>query len=169
MTRTERSRLVAMVTAACLAWLVGIGALMWVTLPEVEHHGSSAIKDRMAAECQGSFAERYKCKEAIIVESGRESFWMVAARFLLVIVPPMAASLWLSGYLRRHPVQMMERHAPVDSDWKARAQMHTRVQRADEDDDPPAAPRAPHPSIDEIAPLDDWKTKAQQHTGKRRD
>lgn len=169
MTRTERSRLVAMVTAACLAWLAGVGALMWVTLPEVEHHASSAVKDRMAAECQGSFAERYKCKEAIIVESGRESFWMVAARFLLVIVPPMAASIRLSSHLRRHPVQAMERHTPADDDWKTRAQMHMRVQRPDEDEDEAAAPRAHHPSIDEIAPLDDWKTRAQQHTGKRRE
>lgn len=169
MTRSERSRLVAMVTAACLVWLVGSGAAMWATLPEVEHHGSATVKDRMAAECQGSFAERYKCKEAIIVESGREGFWMVAARFLLVIVPPMAASIWLSGYLRRNPVQAMERHTVSDDNWKARAQQHTSVQRPDQDEEAVAPHQPGRHFIDDIAPLDDWKTRAQQHTGKRRD
>lgn len=162
MTRADRARLVAMVTAACLAWLVGIGALMWTTLPEVEHHASSAIKDRMAAECQGSFAERYKCKEAIIVESGREGFWMVSARFLLVILPPMIVSVWLSGYLRRHPVRAVARHVPVDDDWKARAHSHTTVRPPA---DGAAAATAAPTSVEEIAPLDDWKTRAQQHTG----
>lgn len=169
MTRAARTRLVAMVTTACLAWLVGVGALMWLTLPEVEHHGSTAIKDRMAAECQGSFSERYKCKEAIIVESGREGFWMVSARFLLVIVPPMVFSVLLSGYLRRNPVQKAERHVS-DDNWKSRAQQHVAARRPDDDDLPPLPHLdGKHHPIDDIAPLDDWKTRAQQHTSKRQD
>lgn len=168
MTKTARTRLKAMVTIFCLAWLVGASALMWATLPEVEHHGSAAVKDRMANECQGSFSERYKCKEAIIVESGREGFWMVSARFLLVIVPPMVFSVLLSGYLRRNPVQPVQRHVGDDS-WKTRAQQHT-ARRPEDQDLPPIGPRdGKHHPIDDIAPLDDWKTRAQQHTAKQRE
>lgn len=168
MTRTQRRRLVSMVTAACLAWLAGMGVLMWLTLPEsaIEHHNSSAVKDRMAAECQGSFRDRYNCKEAIIVEGGRDSFWILAARFLLVIVPPLVASGGLSSYLRRHPARP-ERHVQPDEDWKIRAQVHTQRHRESED-----LPPIPHPtgsrhhSIDDIAPLEDWKAKAQGHIAK---
>jgi hypothetical protein len=168
MTKAARTRLKAMVTILCLAWLAGAGVLMWATLPEVEHHGSSAVKDRMANECQGTFSERYKCKEAIIVESGREGFWMVSARFLLVIVPPMVFSVLLSGYLRRNPVQIAERHVADDS-WKTRAQQHI-TRQADHQDMPPIGPLdGKHHPIDDIAPLDDWKTRAQQHTTKRRE
>lgn len=154
MTRAQRRRLVGMVTAGCLAWLLGMSVLMWSTLPEVENHASSTLKDRMAAECQGSFAERYKCKEAIIVESGRESFWTVSARFLLVILPPLFASGWLSTYLRRNPVHPVIRHAHAEDDWKSRAQAHVQIA---EDHEVPAPP------------ADDWKSKAQEHVRTRRE
>lgn len=166
MTTTQRRRLVTLVTVMCLAWLAGMSVLMWMTLPDssIEHHNSSAIKDRMAAECQGSFRDRYECKEAIIVESGRETFWILSARFLLVILPPLLASGWLSSYLRRHPVHN-ERHAPADEDWKTRAQLHTRRAPSEVEDDLPSIPYTGggHHGIDDIAPLDDWKTKAQGH------
>lgn len=174
MTRTQRRRLVSLVTTICLSWLVGMGAVMWLTLPEsaVEHHNSSVIKDRMANECEGSFRKRYECKEAIIVESGRDTFWVLAGRFLLVILPPLVVSGALSSYLRRHPVQVVHL-AQADDDWKARARTHTQRQASEEDIEevrPIPHTGGGHHGIDDIAPLEDWKTRAQQgHLRPKRD
>ena len=176
MTRAERSRLKMGVTVGGVLWMLLMGMAMWMTLPEgaVETHGSDQMKDRMSL-CSGTFRDRYDCKEQIIIESGREAFYTLSLRFLLVIVPPLAATLWLSSYLSRHPVPLIEEpehHAASSDDWKARAQMHTQMQspvEAAQDlhmapDDLPSHPVHSHPRLDDIAPVDDWKSRAQANT-----
>lgn len=177
MTRAERSRLKMLVTGGGILWMLLAGFLMWATLPEgaVETHGSDQMKDRMSL-CGGSFRDRYDCKEQIIIESGREAFYTLSLRFLLVIVPPLVGTFWLSSYLARHPVPLMEepvRHSSAaDGDWKARAQKHTQWQSPEQaaeelhvatDDLPPVHGHA-HPSLDDIAPVSDWKSRAQHNT-----
>lgn len=169
MTRAERRRLKWLVNGGGLLWLLLMGWLMIATLPEgaIQNHGSSQVRDRMD-NCAGSFSERFECKERIIVASGRETFYITALRFLLVIVPPLAASGWLSGFLRRQPLIDPPHHVD-DGDWKARAQLHTEIQT------PAAAahalhisdsdlPHRNHPGIDDIAPLEDWKARAARKT-----
>ncbi|CAA7621958.1 hypothetical protein [Magnetospirillum sp. UT-4] len=183
MTKAQRSTLVSLVTAACLAWMAGIGWLMWTTLPEsaVAHHSSSSVKDRMEAECQGTFKQRYQCKEEIIVESGRDTFWNLSSRFLLVIVPPIIATVWLSSFLGRHPVPLNPgHHQEAGGDWKQRAFKHTQTQSPEEaardlhldKTELPGARRGPgkaaHHTLDDIAPVDDWKSKAKAHTTRPR-
>ena len=65
------------------------------------------------------------------------------------------------------------RHSSAaDGDWKARAQKHTQWQSPEQaaeelhvatDDLPPVHGHA-HPSLDDIAPVDDWKSRAQHNT-----
>jgi hypothetical protein len=173
MTRAERTRLKWMVSGGSAAWLLLIGLLMIATLPDgaVENHASDQVKGRMS-ECTGSFQDRYQCKEQIIIESGRETFYTLGGRFLLVILPPLFATFWLSSHLNRHPVLYEEEHHHVDDgDWKARAQMHTQVQspqQAAQDLNLDAEDFLPrhhagkgHHLIDDIAPVDDWKSRAQ--------
>ncbi|MCR6629479.1 MAG: hypothetical protein NVV74_05135 [Magnetospirillum sp.] len=174
MTRAERTRLKWMVSGGGAAWMLLVGWLMVATLPQgaVEHHGSSQIKDRMS-ECSGTFRDRYDCKEQIIIESGRETFYTLSLRFLLVIVPPLVGTFWLSSYLNRHPMLLddEERRASSSSDdWKARAQRHTEFQSPAEaaedlhlspDELPSHPPGRGHHPIDDIAPVDDWKSRAQ--------
>lgn len=167
MTRDERTRLVWGVRIGCLAWMAVLGYVLFVPLgAEVAHHGSAEVKDRMASECLGSFKDRYDCKEAIIVQSGQDTFVAMAWRFLLVVVPPLAATLWLPTYLRRHPLQKIEiRHD--DGDWKSRAQGHVQMQaKPDAEADDKAQRRPPRPHIADIAPVDDWKAKAQSQINK---
>ena len=176
MTRAERSRLKMLVTGGGILWMLLAGFLMWVTLPDgtVETHGSDQMKDRMSL-CGGTFRDRYDCKEQIIIESGRDAFYSLSLRFLLVIVPPMIGTFWLSSYLARHPVPLVEEpaHHASDGDWKARAQKHTQWQSPEEaaeelhvatDDLPPVHHGHGHPSLDDIAPVDDWKSRAQHNT-----
>jgi hypothetical protein len=177
MTRAKRTRLKWVVSGGSAAWLLVIGWLMMATLPEgaVENHASDQVKGRMS-ECTGAFRDRYQCKEQIIIESGRETFYTLGGRFLLVILPPLFATFWLSSYLGRHPVLYEEEHHHVnDGDWKSRAQMHTQMQSPEEAaqelhlDTGELRPRH-HPAatagkgrhlIDDIAPVDDWKSRAQ--------
>lgn len=171
MTRAERARLKWAVNGGGLVWLLLMGWLMIATLPEdaIQNHGTSQIKDRMD-NCAGTFSERFECKERIIVASGRETFYITALRFLLVIVPPLVASGWLSNFLRRQPLTEAPRSMD-DGDWKARAQMHTEVPLPEvahalhmSDGDLP--PLADHPGIADIAPLEDWKARATKNTSR---
>ncbi|MBF0323836.1 MAG: hypothetical protein HQL42_02085 [Alphaproteobacteria bacterium] len=169
MTKSKRNFLVWSVTVSCIAWMAVVGWLLFVMMPaSVEHHSSAAVKDRMATQCQGSFKDRYECKEAIIVESGRDTFWTMAGRFLAVVVPPMLLSAWLSSYLKRNPIRLHARHIDEGGDWKSRAQMHTKAPAP-----PPGHAGGFEPdeempqksySLDDIAPVDDWKTRAQNKT-----
>lgn len=172
MTRAERTRLKWAVNGGGALWLVLVGWLMLATLPDsaVQNHGSSMVKDRME-NCAGTFSERFDCKQQIIIASGRETFYVTALRFLLVIVPPLAASGWLSSYLRRQPLSD-ERPRVEDGDWKTRAQLHTQLQTPEQaaqalhlrDDDLPHPDyQAPH-ALEDIAPLDDWKARAHRNT-----
>jgi|AGTN01.2.fsa_nt_gi hypothetical protein len=172
MTRAERTRLKWAVNGGGALWLVLTGWLMIATLPEgtVQNHGSSMVKDRMD-NCAGTFSERFDCKQKIIIASGRETFYVTALRFLLVIVPPLVASGWLSSTLRKRPV-VDERPRIDDGDWKARAQLHTQVQTPEQAaralhlhaEDLPHPDQPAHHAIDDIAPLDDWKARAHRNT-----
>ncbi len=177
MTRAERNRLKVRVTAASIVWMLLAGWLMWVTLPEgaVETHASDPLKDRMSL-CSGSFRDRYDCKEQLIIQSGRDAFYTLSLRFLLVIVPPMIGTLWLSSYLARHPVSLMEEPPPSTAaaaeDWKARARLHTQMQSPAQaaqalhlsPEDLPEAPLQGRPRLDDIAPVEDWKSRARSNT-----
>lgn len=174
MTKGERTRLVWMVSFASMAWMALAGFLLFILLGVAPvNHASPEVKDRMAAECFGTFKDRYDCKEAIIVQSGRDTFWAMTWRFFMVIVPPIVASFWLSSHLRRNPVQALEpRHVDSNDDWKSRAKFHTQQQSPQEaahdlhvDDLPPLHHPGHHP-IDDIAPVDDWKSRAQSQIAK---
>ncbi|MGE4279693.1 MAG: hypothetical protein AB7G62_08915 [Magnetospirillum sp.] len=173
MTQGERNVLVWGVRIGSIAWMAVLGFLLFVTFGiEPANHGSSEVKDRMAAECMGTFKDRYDCKEAIIVKSGQETFIGMAWRFLLVMVPPMAMTFWLPSYLRRNPVHNPAHHHEAASDWKSRAQFHTQVQAPEEAahdlhvDGLPPIHHPAHHSIDDIAPVPDWKAKAQNQISK---
>lgn len=178
MTRAQRTRLKWGVTAASLLWMVVIGWLMVATLPQsaVENHGSAAVQARMS-DCAGSYRDRYDCKEQIIIESGRDTFLILSGRFLLVVLPPLLITGWLSSYLRKHPVHAEVQHHEF-GDWKARAQMHTETQSPEEaahalhlsDDELPHLSHKGHHLIDDIVPVDDWKARAHVNThGPKRD
>lgn len=174
MTRAERKRLKFMVTGGGILWILLVGWLMWATLPDdaVATHSSDTLKDKMSL-CSGTFRDRYDCKEQLIIESGREAFYILSLRFLLVIVPPLVGTFWLSSYLARHPIPLNEEeHHSLGGDWKARAQKHTEMQSPTQaaqelhlsPEELPAHPlHSHHHRIDDIAPVDDWKAKAQSN------
>ncbi len=176
MTREQRKRLRLMVNGASTAWILLVGMLMYLTLPEgaIEHHNSSLVKEKMDAQCNGEFRDKYDCKESIIIQSGRETFWLLSFRFLVVILPPLAGTFWLSSYLRRHPVALAAEEPPThteDPGWKNRAQQHVNTTSPEQaaqalhipkaELPPIVQPRTPggRTTLNDIAPLDDWTAR----------
>ncbi len=80
-------------------WVVMTISLVWMAwavwdqfanIPEgeIEHHSSASVQDRMR-DCSGTFKQRYECKDAIVIASGRSTFFNLAERIAIVTVPPM--------------------------------------------------------------------------------
>jgi len=124
MTKSGRRRAKLLLTAACFGWAAISGYILFTDLPDdaVLHHKSEAVKEKMR-ECEGSFQQRFDCKEAIVLETGRKTFWNMSERLLFVTVPAVAAGLAGAAVIRRIPEDRPPRPAD-DLDWKSRAQQH---------------------------------------------
>jgi hypothetical protein len=83
-------RVALAVGAVWMAWAVWD---QFLTLPadEIANHSSAVVQDRMQ-DCSGTFRQRYECKNLIIVESDRSTFFQMVGRIAIVVVPPLL--LW---------------------------------------------------------------------------
>lgn len=79
----------SVLTVVCVAWMAAATWSQFADLPEgtVENHSSEATKERMR-DCSGTFKQRYECKNAIVIETDRNSFFNVLSRILVIVVPP---------------------------------------------------------------------------------
>lgn len=145
MTKAQRKQAKLLLTLACLLWVAGSGWMLFADLPDdaVLHHASPEVKERMR-DCTGSFKQRYDCKEAIVIETGRLTFWSMTGRLALVTVPAILAGLLGRAVLRRIPDDKPP-PPPEDTDWKRRAQAHIQHPRDDHHGHHPQAP-GPHSS-----------------------
>lgn len=127
MTKTQRNRLKLLLSGFCLTWAALAGWTLFLNLPEdvLLHHKSDAVKERME-RCEGTFQQRFACKEAIVIQAQRETFQNMMGRLAIVVVPAVMVGLGGSMVLRRIPVERPA--APVQTaetlDWKSRAQRH---------------------------------------------
>lgn len=127
MDRGARRAAKLIVTLLCLAWIGVTGWSQFAALPESEvlNHNSTAVKEKMR-ECEGSFSQRYDCKSAIVIESGRDTFANMVLRLSIVAVPPSLLAILLALALRRIPFpKPVRQQAKEDPDaWKRRATQH---------------------------------------------
>lgn len=124
MTKAGRRRAKLLLTAACFGWIAVSSYVLFSDLPDdvVRHHKSDVVKEKLR-DCEGSFRERYDCKEAIVIETSRKTFWNLTERVLFVTIPAVFAGLAGAWIIRRIPEDKPPR--PVeDLDWKIRAQRH---------------------------------------------
>lgn len=79
----------SVLTVVCVAWMAVAAWSQFTDLPEgtVENHSSETTKERMR-DCSGTFKQRYECKNAIVIETDRNSFFNVLSRILVIVVPP---------------------------------------------------------------------------------
>ncbi|MBI3446101.1 MAG: hypothetical protein HY055_12260 [Magnetospirillum sp.] len=96
-----------MVTTVSLAWMAWAGWSQFANLPEgtVENHSSETVKERLR-DCSGTYKQRYECKNAVVIDTDRNSFFNMLGRIAIVVVPPM---LLAAG------VHMMRRRSEDDS------------------------------------------------------
>jgi hypothetical protein len=73
-----------------LAWMAWMGWAQFADLPEgtVENHSSSTVQERLR-DCSGTFKQRYECKNNIVIQTDRSSFFNMLGRIAIVVVPPM--------------------------------------------------------------------------------
>lgn len=82
-----------MLVLVSIAWLGTVGWQMVLQMPAdlLENHRSKSVQERMR-RCEGTFRERYACKETILVSGGRAGFTVWLDRLLFTFVPP--ATVW---------------------------------------------------------------------------
>ena len=75
-------------TAVCALWMgVTVYSQFFDVDPNQYGFRSPEIEQRMK-NCSGSFEQRYKCKEALIIEKGHDSFLIWISKMALVFGPP---------------------------------------------------------------------------------
>ncbi|TAN56768.1 MAG: hypothetical protein EPN26_03355 [Rhodospirillales bacterium] len=177
-----RTTLKILALAVSLVWIVWAGWQQFAALPEdaVQHHGSEVVKDRMK-DCEGSFQQRYQCKEAIVIQSGRDTFNNMVLRLAIVFGPPFLLGILLITALPKARLVLADDVREKGDAWKSRVQpglhQHTSVRVPAQPPRPAPAQsaspeRMPEPeSVPAPAPTpapapaggSDWKKKAQQH------
>lgn len=103
--------------AVGLLWAIaaGWGELSKIELPD--DFRSPAYK-RQAEKCEGSFARRYECKSAIIINNDNSTFYDWALRLIIVFGPP--TLIW--GLYNRVQARR-ERQAEEERERRAVAQL----------------------------------------------
>lgn len=92
----------SMVAMVSLVWMAWAGWDQFANLPEgtVENHSSAAVQERLR-DCSGTFKQRYECKNAIVINTDRNSFFNMLGRIAIVVVPPMLLAGGIHLWRRR--------------------------------------------------------------------
>lgn len=96
-----------------LKWIAGLASIIWIALtfyqefldvdPNQYGFRSPDVEARMKT-CNGSFQQRYDCKEAIIIAKGYASFLVWGEKTALILLPPLLLAFLISwsGRNRQH-------------------------------------------------------------------
>jgi len=158
MDRRTRATAKRLLVGISLIWLALGTWLAFFALPpdEVQTINSPEVKDRMRDECSGSFQERYRCKEAIILEIGQDSFANMTLRLVLVVSVPLLAAVAYHTLCRPDPVTRLP--IPDTVAWRSPPPFIPRPSERPERPERTFAAAEPPPP----PPDDDWKRRAQE-------
>lgn len=92
-----------LVAFACVAWLVGSGWTFFHTIPPeiIDNHTAKTMQDRMRT-CEGSFSQRFECKQNLLLTGERWGFAVAIDRLILMCAPPIAAWIVWRAVRRNH-------------------------------------------------------------------
>lgn len=128
------------------AWLVVVGWVQLANIPpeEILTHSSPEVQERLHTECDGSFNDRYRCEEDIVLEVSRTTFANLSLRLAVTVAVPLIC-LGIATTVLRPPRKRRRFFAAAPT------------QSADH----PAgeAEAVPEPPHDDMS----WKTAAREH------
>ncbi|MGE5503636.1 MAG: hypothetical protein ACM31L_04365 [Actinomycetota bacterium] len=116
------------VVLASLGWMTWAGIDQFSEVPEQDllTHSSPEVKERLR-DCEGTFKQRYECKENIVIKTHRDTFYRLTERLAIVTVPAILAGLAFL-FLVPKPELVVREQPDEDPDaWKRAAQMRTRI------------------------------------------
>jgi hypothetical protein len=80
----------------CCVWIAVVGTVLVrdMTSNDLEHHRAPITQDRMAG-CQGDFAKRYACADAILIRGQHNGATEILTRMgVTMILPTIAWFMW---------------------------------------------------------------------------
>lgn len=91
-----------MVALGCVIWLLVSGWMFFGTVPPeiVDNHTSKAMQERMRV-CEGTFQQRFECKQALLLSGERWGFAVAVNRLMLMCAPAVTAWIVWSVLRRR--------------------------------------------------------------------
>ncbi|WP_244511214.1 hypothetical protein [Magnetospirillum fulvum] len=90
------------VTLGCVIWLAVSGWMFFGTVPPeiVDNHTSKTMQQRMRT-CEGTFQQRFECKQAFLLSGERWGFAVAVNRLMLMCAPAVTAWIVWSVLRRR--------------------------------------------------------------------
>jgi len=85
-----------MLSALCCLWIAIVGTVLVrdLTPNDLEHHRAPLMQERVAT-CQGEFAQRYACADAILINGQHNGALEILARMgVTMILPSIAWVMW---------------------------------------------------------------------------
>jgi hypothetical protein len=124
------------ITAASLIWMAYAGWWQFSAIPEheIQTHSSADVQDRLR-DCEGSFKKRYECKEAIVIKTGRDTFYNLIERLAIVVVPAIMGGVAFAYFFPQRLVTRKKEPVEDPDAWKRRAERHTRTKPPTDQDE----------------------------------
>ncbi len=102
-----------MLSVVCCLWIAVVGAVLIhdLTPDDLEHHRAPVIQDRVS-QCEGSFARRYACADAILVDGEHRGAGQLLLRLgLTLMLPAVAWVMWRGVMARAERLRTAVRHS----------------------------------------------------------
>ncbi len=91
-----------LLSALCCVWIAVVGTVLVrdLTPNDLEHHRAPVIQDRVST-CQGEFAQRYACADAILINGQHNGATEILTRMGVTMILPTIAWIMWRGVMAR--------------------------------------------------------------------
>lgn len=91
-----------LLSVLCCIWIGVVGTVLVrdLTPNDLEHHRAPTIQDRVS-QCEGDYARRYACADAILINGEHRGASQVLARLGVTLILPTVAWIMWRGVMTR--------------------------------------------------------------------
>lgn len=101
-----------MLSLVCCLWIAVVGTVLVreLTPNDLEHHRAPLIQERVS-QCEGDFARRYACADAILISGEHNGAGALLARLgTTLLLPTVAWVMWRAVMARAERLRAAVRH-----------------------------------------------------------